>query len=95
VLHLCRDLISLRRQTRALRTGAYEPLSVAGGVWAWRRGTEVAVAVNLSPEPAACPAVAGRIALSSGRDRDGAAFDGRLEPWEAVVLEPAVPSSRA
>ena len=86
VLHLCRDLIALRRSSAALRRGAYEPLAVRETVWAWRRGADAAVAVNLGGEPAACAELRGTIAISSGRDRDGGRFDGRLGPWEAVVV---------
>lgn len=86
VLHLCRDLIALRRSSAALRRSPYEPLAVRDGLWAWRRGGGTAVAVNLADEPAACPEVRGTVAISTGRDRDGSRFDGRLAPWEAVVV---------
>jgi alpha-glucosidase len=86
VLHLCRDLIALRRTRADLRGGAYELVRASDGVWAWRRGTGFSVALNLSGEDAACPEVEGAVAISSSRDRDGDRFDGRLAPWEGVVL---------
>ena len=42
-LHLTRDLIALRREEPALRTGAYAALETPAGVWAWRRGDAFAV----------------------------------------------------
>jgi hypothetical protein len=89
VLHLCRDLIALRRARDDLRDGAYRLVRAEAGVWAWHRGTGIAVAVNLSDEPRGCDEVDGTIALSSSRDRDGAQFDGRLAAWDAVVVDTA------
>ena len=37
-LWLTRDLIALRREEEALRTGAYAALETPAGAWAWRRG---------------------------------------------------------
>jgi alpha-glucosidase len=87
VLHLCRDLIALRRSRQDLRGGAYERLRADRGVWAWRRGARTSVALNLSDGPRDCDDVHGTIRLSSGRERDGSVFDGRLAAWEAVVVE--------
>jgi alpha-glucosidase len=89
VLHLCHDLIALRRARDDLRDGAYRLVRAEAGVWAWHRGTGIAVAVNLSDEPRGCDEVDGTIALSSSRDRDGAQFDGRLAAWDAVVVDTA------
>src|SRR5207244_1547477 len=51
VLHLCRDLIALRRESPDLRQGCYTTLPAPEGLWAWRRGPGTAVAVNLSDVP--------------------------------------------
>jgi hypothetical protein len=42
----------------------------------------------LADEPAALDGVEGRVAISTGRDRDGEDVRGRLElePWEGVVV---------
>jgi alpha-glucosidase len=87
VLHLVRDLIAFRRSDDALRSGAYVPLDAPEGAWAYRRGDRVAVALNLSDEPATVPGVSGRIEIATDRARDGEALtDGvALGPWEGVV----------
>ena len=88
VLHLVRDLIALRRSSDDLRAGAYAQLDVPGGAWAFRRGDGTTVALNLSGEPVAVPAVDGRVAISTDRARDGEAVRDRVElaPWEGVVV---------
>ena len=52
-LWLTRDLIALRREEEALRTGAYAALETPADVWAWRRGDAFVVALNLAGAPAA------------------------------------------
>ena len=87
-LHLCRDLIALRRDTPELRSGAYASLPSPDGVWAWRRGERVVVAVNLSGAGATLPTGPGTIAICTDRDRDGERVerDLSLGPWEGAVL---------
>ena len=88
VLHLCRDVIALRRERAELIDGAYTTLEAPLGVWAWRRGDETVVAVNHAETPAELTTDPATIAISSRRTRDGEQVDGRvsLEPWDAVVL---------
>jgi len=89
VLHLVRDLIAERRATADLRTGAYATLAAPDGAWAYARGDATAVAVNLSGAPVRVEGLpAGRIAISTGRDRDGeaAAAGLALRPWEGALL---------
>jgi alpha-glucosidase len=81
-LHLVRDLIALRRERADLREGGYETLS--GSPWVYRRGEGTVVALNLSGEPAEVEA-RGRIMIGTDHSRDS--FDGRLGPWEGVVLD--------
>ena len=50
MLTLARDLIALRRRTPDLKSGSYETLAAPEGVWAWRRGDGVAVALNMSDD---------------------------------------------
>jgi alpha-glucosidase len=90
VLHLCRDLIALRRARPDLQTGAYAPVDAPGDVWAWRRGRHTLTAVNVSDRPAEVD-LAGEILLGTRRDRDGERVDRTLtlEPWEAVVVQGA------
>jgi alpha-glucosidase len=50
VLTFCRDLLRLRRAHADLTAGSYAELGRDGGVLSWRRGEQIAVAVNLSEE---------------------------------------------
>jgi alpha-glucosidase len=88
-LSLTRDLISLRDATPELRTGAYATVDAPAGVWAWRRGDTVLVAVHLAGGDATLPEVAGTVRVGTDRRREGARVDGSLMlgPWEAVVIE--------
>jgi alpha-glucosidase len=88
MLHLCRDLITLRREREDLHSGAYEGLDAPEGIWAWRRGTETVVAVNHGDAPSTLPLAGGQILIDTERGRAGERVDGavRLDPWEAVVI---------
>jgi alpha-glucosidase len=88
MLHLCRDLIALRRAREDLHAGAYEALETPDGVWAWRRGKGSVVAVNNGDEPAEIRVGSGEILLGTDNGRAGERVDGevRLDPWEAVVI---------
>lgn len=88
-LHLCRDLISLRREQVDLRLGGYAPLSASEGLWAFRRGSGIVVAINLSDAPGEVEGVDGRVRVGTRRERDGEVVDGRLRlgPWEGGVVE--------
>ncbi len=88
VLNLARDLIALRRADDVLRTGAYAPLETAAGVWAYRRGDDATVVLNMSDEKASVEGVRGTIAVATDRARDGEAVDGALAlaPWHGAVV---------
>jgi alpha-glucosidase len=90
-LHLCRDLIALRRATPDLRSGGYASMPGPDGVWAWRRGEDVVVAVNLSGAGAAVPVDPATIAIGTDRSRDGERVERELSlgPWEGAVLRVA------
>jgi glycosidase len=87
-LHLCRDLIALRREREDLHSGAYEALEGPEGVWAWRRGEGTVVAVNHGDASATLSVGTGEILIATERSRGAERVDGavRLEPWEAVIL---------
>jgi alpha-glucosidase len=89
MLHLCRDLIAVRRGRADLRSGASAPVESPPGVWAWRRGDATLVAVNHGDDAATVPRTSGTVLIGTDRSRDGELVDGslRLEPWEAVVLD--------
>jgi alpha-glucosidase len=87
MLHLCRDLIALRREDADLRTGGYAPLPTPDGVWAYRRGERAAVALNLSGSARRIEGVRGTVAVATDRARDGERLGDALElgPWEGLV----------
>jgi glycosidase len=88
MLHLCRDLIALRREREDLHSGTYEALEGPDGVWAWRRGTTTIVAVNHSDAPVEVEVGTAKVLLGTERARQGEKVKGRLvlDPWEAVVI---------
>jgi alpha-glucosidase len=90
-LNFTRDLISLRRRTPSLRGGDYEELPAPPGAWAWRRGEDVVIAVNLGSHPVEIGDVAGSLALGTVRAREGERVEGyvRLEPAQGVVVQVA------
>jgi len=87
-LTLCRDLVALRRASDELRGGRYTLLPGPAETWVWRRGESTVIAVNLGAESRRVDGVHGRVALSTGRDRDGDGVWGAIElvPWEGVVV---------
>jgi alpha-glucosidase len=88
-LHLCRDLIALRRASPDLRAGSYATQPTAEGLWAWRRGSGTALALNLSHAPGTVDGLEGRILIATRRERDGESVPGRLTlgPWEGAVVD--------
>jgi alpha-glucosidase len=91
MLHLCRDLIALRKAHRDLGTGTYEALDTPAGVWAWRRGGRTVVALNHAERTATLSLGEATILIGTDRRRDGERVDAEmtLDPWEAVVVETA------
>jgi alpha-glucosidase len=89
VLHLARDLLTLRRATPDLHSGAYLSLDGADHVWAWRRGSHTVVVLNLSDDPSTFPGTTGRIAIATDRRRDGEAVSGTvaMAPWQGLVID--------
>jgi alpha-glucosidase len=88
-LHFTRDLIALRKRLSDLRAGTYAELPSPPGTWAWRRGRNVVVAVNLGEAPAEVHHVSGVVALSTNREREGerVAETIVLNEREAVVID--------
>jgi alpha-glucosidase len=88
MLHLCRDLIALRRDRRDLHSGAYDEIDAPEGVWAWRRGERTVVAVNHGDATATLSCGRGEILIGTKRSRAGEPVDGglRLDRWEAAIL---------
>jgi hypothetical protein len=57
----------------------------------WERGSDLAVALNLSEAAASVPDLEGTILISTIRARDGDRVDDALElaPWEAAIVQRA------
>ncbi|HKX47128.1 MAG TPA: DUF3459 domain-containing protein, partial [Gaiellaceae bacterium] len=93
-LHFTRDLIALRRELPALLSGTYSEIPAPTGAWAWRRGTDVLVVVNLGDAPVELDGVSGTILLATNRSRDGELVDPlTLAPGEGAILTPNQRSS--
>ncbi len=91
-LALYRRLLGLRRSHPALHSGSVEVLPSLSQVITFRRshqgGDSFVIAANLADVAAHHP-LEGSVAVGTDHGREGAAFDGRLAPWEAVVVTPA------
>jgi alpha-glucosidase len=89
ILHLVRDLIALRRDRAELRSGAYASLPAPEGVWAWRRGDGLAIALNLSGAETTVEGLEGTILLATTSARDGEVVGGALVlgPWQGLIVE--------
>jgi alpha-glucosidase len=88
MLSLCRDLIGLRAAVPDLRAGGYTRVAAAGGLWAWRRGERVIVALNLDDDRARLETASGIVRVGTERERDGERVAGSLAlgPWEGAVV---------
>jgi alpha-glucosidase len=83
VLHLCRDLVRMRRE---LPPDPMKLLCAPEDILAWRYG-EITLAVNLAEDHRELP-VAGRIALCTERQREGERVERalRLAPLEGAIV---------
>jgi alpha-glucosidase len=82
-LNFTRDLIALRKELAGVRSGPYAELPAPPDAWAWRRGDGVVVAVNFGSDTTEIDSVNGKIALATGRGREGEAVRGRLRLGKA------------
>jgi alpha-glucosidase len=94
-LHLTRDLVRARRELPDLRDGAYASLPSPDGVWAWKRGESVVVAINLGDDTATLEGLDAMIRIGTDRLRDGETVTGSLplRPGEGAVLVERPPPS--
>ena len=91
-LSFCRDLLALRRSWPSLRSGPYAPVASRGPVWAWRRGEDCIVAVNLGERHSRLDVESGTVALHTRREREGERlYELRLAPWEGVIVRRDLP----
>lgn len=88
-----KDLSALRREREVLRRGDFKVLEAGDQIFAYRRSLgeeQLTVLLNFSDDPARI-GVKGEVLRSSyARKR----FEGILQPWEALILEPSVPRER-
>ncbi|HSK90754.1 MAG TPA: alpha-amylase family glycosyl hydrolase [Euzebyales bacterium] len=90
--NLYRRLLARRRADETLQLGALELLDVHSDVLAYDRvgpDTRRRVLVNFSAHPVRVDAGAWQVGVATDRAREGARFDGALDPSAAVVLLPA------
>jgi alpha-glucosidase len=87
IVTFCRELVALRRRLPDLRAGDYRQLPAPDGAWAWRRGDDTTVVLNLTGAEAVVPGIEGTVLLSSPADRQGVRLNGSitLGGWEGVV----------
>jgi len=89
ILSLTRDVVRLRARLPSLRRGSYRTHPGSEGeLWAWWRGDDVIVALNLSDARASVPGVQGAVLLCTDRSRDGERVEAVLElaPREAAIV---------
>jgi alpha-glucosidase len=92
IANLYRRLLTRRHDDEVLQLGDLELLDVADDVLAYDRvdrDDRRRVLVNFADEPVTMDAGTWTVVVATHRDREGRAFDGRLDASEAVVLEPA------
>ena len=88
-LSFSRDLIQLRAAIPDLRGGSYETMEGApDGVWAWRRGGRVIVALNFSDDTQTLSDVTGLVRLTTTRRGEGERVEGELElaPRQGAIV---------
>jgi alpha-glucosidase len=90
-LNFVRAVIGIRRQRRDLRNGVYQQLPSPAGVWAWRRGRDTTIALNLSEAPITVPAIDGTVLISTTQSRGGERVGSGLAlgPWEGAICSSA------
>jgi alpha-glucosidase len=93
MLTLYRRLLELRRREPALNIGDYRAAPAQGDVLAYRRvegDSQFLIALNLGGDAAVFSGMmpAGHVVLSTHLDREGEAFNGRIElrPADGVVV---------
>ncbi|MGH2807729.1 MAG: alpha-amylase family glycosyl hydrolase [Actinomycetota bacterium] len=86
-LHLCRDLIALRKHADDLRSAPYEGVDAPPGLWAFRRGRHIVV-LNMNDAAARLDTGPGTVVIATNRARDGerVAAAVQLAPWEGLVV---------
>jgi alpha-glucosidase len=87
-LNFTRSLIQLRKVSEDLRAGAYEEMDSPDGTWAFRRGDDVIVALNLSDEIGTVKDIEGTVRASTAAGRIDEYAPGQidLQPFQGVIV---------
>jgi alpha-glucosidase len=91
VAGLYQRLLQLRRSDEILQAGDLELRDVHAGVLAYDRvsaGCRRRVLANFADQPVTVDRGGWTVLVATRHDRDNERFDGRLDPTEAVVLQP-------
>ncbi len=86
VLGFYKKMIALRAGSELIKYGAFRLVRASGKLFVYEREKEgkcCRVLLNFGSRPAKSPCAGSVLVSSSGRTR----YDGRLLPWEAVVIE--------
>jgi len=88
MLMLMHDLITLRRSTTDLQTGAYQALDSPENTWVFRRGDATLVALNMGDGERSIAGIEGSVLISTDREHDANCVEGELAlgRWEAAVV---------
>ncbi|HXN62865.1 MAG TPA: alpha-amylase family glycosyl hydrolase [Acidimicrobiales bacterium] len=88
VLELCRRVIALRAANEDIAVGSYRTLPSPEGTWAYARGADAAVLLNMSAGAATFEAVPGAVAVSTDVGLEGSVCEGALTlgPWLGAVV---------
>jgi alpha-glucosidase len=89
VLTLCRDVIAYRRRHPQFVVTDYRSLSSPEGMWAFARGDNHLVVLNMSTEPLELARLTGTVVLCTNRSRDSevVASSLRIAPHEGLIME--------
>jgi glycosidase len=89
VLTLCRDLIAYRRRSPEFVAADYASLPAPDGMWAFGRGDNYVVTLNMSPDPLELEGFTGtvRVCTDRARAQEVAVSPLRMAPYEGLILE--------
>ena len=84
ILHLTRDLISLRKKSEDLRSGTQVTIPAPDGSFAYARGASTVVVLNMDDALRTIEIDGDFLLTSSGRDLGAGPLT--LESWEGAIL---------
>jgi alpha-glucosidase len=93
VLHLCRDLLALRRADSGGQIAGYQALPGPAELWAYRVGG-LTVLANFSGRPLVASDPGGAVVLSSHGPVQRAGAGITLAPWQGIIVRPPLTDPR-